>query len=155
MNNKCSHDNLIINGQQELNKLLEESYKAFCDCKDSNLYFLGKKVLYKTEIDLHNNKELGFEHIVSMKIKGLRVYEPNRTLYVPLIKVILSECSNNKCNQISIYKDHKDICVWCKKHKYLIVLTPRKDGYLLNTAYPVIYSNKIKEIEKKANENGL
>ena len=106
-------------------------------------------------MDLHNNRELGFEHIVSMKQKGLRIYEPNRTLYVPLIKIILSECSKNKCNSISIYRDYKDVCVWCREHKYLIVLTPRKDGYLLNTAYPVIYSNKIREIEKKANENGL
>ena len=36
----------------------------------------------------------------------------------------------------------------------MIVLIPRKDGYLLNTAYPVIFPNKIREIEKKANDRG-
>lgn len=38
---------------------------------------------------------------------------------------------------------------------YLIVITERKNGYLLQTAYPIIYNHKRKEVEKKANENGI
>lgn len=155
VNSNCIYKNLILNDRKELNVLLKESYDSFCNCMSSNVTFRGKKVWYKTEMDLHNNRELGFEHLVSMKKSGLRIYEKNRTLYVPLIKEILSRCSNNHCGNISIYRDGKDICVWCRDNRYLIVLNERKNGYLLNTAYPVIYSNKLYEVEKKANENGL
>ena len=155
MNNNCKYKDLILTDKKGQNDLLEESYKSFCDCMNSNITFRGKSVWYKREMDLHNNKELGFEHIVSMKNNGYRIYEKNRMLYVPLIKRILSNCSNVRCNNIVIYRDGKDICIWCRENKYLIVLNERKNGYLLNTAYPVIYENKIKEIERKANENGL
>lgn len=156
VNNECEYRSTILDSSKDTNTLIKESYAAFCNCMTSDLQFNGQKVLYKTEKDLHTMKELGFQHIVSIKNNlGIRIYEPNRMLYVPLIKEILSNCIKNSCNHISIYKDYKDICVWCRKNKYLIVLTPRKDGYLLNTAYPVIYTNKINEIEKKANENGL
>ncbi len=45
--------------------------------------------------------------------------------------------------------------LFCKELNYLIVLADRKDKYLLQTAYPVIYENKRKEVERKANENGI
>lgn len=157
MENNCKYSNILLDLNKDTNTLIEESYSSFCNCMNAELEFRGQKVLYKTEKDLQVMKELGFQHIVSMTGKfGMRLYEPNRMIYVPLIKQILSDCSLNKnCSHISIYRDNKDVCIWCRKNKYLIVLSPRNKGYLLNTAYPVIYSNKIKEIEKKANENGL
>ena len=156
MNNNCKYSNCILDSTKETNELIEESYKAFTECTTNHLSFMGSKIIYKTEKDLHTNKELGFEHIVSMKKKyGIRIYEKNRMVYVPLIKKILSDCSNKTCKHIVIYKDNSDICIWCRKNKFLIVLSPRENGYLLNTAYPVIYKRKIYTIEKKANENGL
>lgn len=156
VNNECKYSCTIIDSSKDTNTLIKDSYEAFCECMNADLQFMGQRILYKTEKDLHTMKELGFQHIISMKNNlGIRIYEPNRMIYVPLIKEILSDCSKKTCNHISIYRDNKDICIWCRKNKFLIVLTPRKDGYLLNTAYPVIYTNKINEIEKKANENGL
>ena len=76
-------------------------------------------------------------------------------IYVPLIEKIFNNCCDKECDNIRIYKDKKDICIWCKKINYLIIITKRKNGYLLQTAYPIIYKHKIKEIEKKANENGI
>ena len=79
-----------------------------------------KKLLLKTEKDLHTMKELGYEHIVSMKNKlGLRIYEKNRMIYVPLIEKIINNCCDKQCDSIRIYKDRKDICIWCKKMDYL------------------------------------
>ena len=39
--------------------------------------------------------------------------------------------------------------------KALKINTNRKNGYLLKTAYPIIYKHKREAIEKKANENGI
>ena len=72
-----------------------------------------------------------------------------------MIKIIFCDCLTNKSEDITIYRDRKDICIWCKKLNYLIVLTERENGYLLQTAYPIIYKNKLREVEKKANENGI
>ena len=57
----------------------------------------------------------------------------------------------------------KEYCLWCKKEKYLIILELRTDKktnkpfYYLKTAYPIIYCDKLKQMqkkEKKQNENG-
>lgn len=157
MKDNCKFNHLILDSNKDTSSLLDESYVSFCECMNSDLKFMGKKILFKTEKDLQVMKELGFQHIVSMTKKfGMRLYEPNRMIYVPLIRQIISDCSSSKkCPHIAIYKDNKDICIWCRNNKFLIVLTPRNKGYLLNTAYPVIYSHKINQIEKKINENGL
>lgn len=155
--NKCKFENLKLDETKNINTLINESYENFREMltKD-NLSFQNKKIIFKTEMDLHNNKELGFEHIVSMKNEmSMRLYDKNRMLYVPLIEKILQNCCNGQCNEIKIYKDKKDICIWCKKLDYLIVLSERKEGYLLQTAYPIIYEHKRNQVEKKANENGI
>ena len=154
--NDCKYSDKLLNPQKSTKDLIQESYECFIECmRDETLTFNGKKILFKTEKDLHTMKELGFEHIVSMNNKIGRIYEPNRMIYVPLIKKILSDCQNKTCSHISLYEDNGDICIWCRKNKFLIVLIPRENGYLLNTAYPVIYKRKLYDIEKKANENGF
>ena len=156
MNNSCKYEKLKLDYDKDTKTLIDESYDIFCEIlgKD-DLTFRNKKVFFKTEMDLHNNKELGYEHIVSMKNMGMRLYEKNRMIYLPIIEKIFKNCCNNQCNNIKIYKDKKDICIWCKKLDYLIVITERKNGYLLQTAYPIVYDHKRKEVEKKANENGI
>ena len=157
MTNKCKYENLKLNINKEINVLLDEAYQIYYNTLSKNeIIFKNKKILLKTEKDLHTMRELGYEHIVSIKKDlELRVYEKNRIIYVPLIEKILNNCCDKQCNNIKIYKDRKDICIWCKKLDYLIVITERKNGYLLKTAYPIIYDNKRKTIEKKANENGI
>ena len=155
--NNCKFEKDLLDSSKAIDKLISESYEVFCECmNDNSLSFMGKKILYKTEKDLHSMKELGYLHIASMENQiKIRTYDKNRMIYMPLIKRILEDCSKKTCPNIAIYKDNKDICIWCRKNKFLIVLCPRENGYLLNTAYPVIYERKIYTIEKKANENGL
>lgn len=157
MKNNCNLVSEKLDINQDTNSLIEESYSFFKTMLNANnLYFNNKKLLLKNEKDLHTMKELGFEHIVSIKNHlGLRIYEKNRMIYLPLIEKIFKNCCVNKCEDIKIYKDRGDICIWCKKLDYLIVVTPRKDFFLLQTAYPIIYEKKRKEVEKKANENGI
>lgn len=157
MTNSCKYKNLELDINKNINDLIDESYQIFNETLlNSEIYFKGKKVLFKTEKDLHTMKELGYEHIISMENSlGLRIYEKNRIIYVPLIEKILKDCCNKNCDNIKIYKDRKDICIWCKRLDYLIVLAERKNGYLLQTAYPIIYTNKRKSVEKKAYENGI
>ena len=154
----CKYEKLILNSNEDLNELLGKTYKIYCNTLiGKNIYFNKRKLLLKTEKDLHTMKELGFEHIVSIKNNklGIRVYDKNRMIYISLIEKILNDCCNGQCKDIKVYRDRKDICVWCKHLDYLIVLADRKKGYLLQTAYPVIYNKKRKSIEKKANENGI
>lgn len=156
MNNcKCEQIKLDIN--KDTNTLINESYDYYkALSSEEDIYFNNKIILFKNEIDVHTMKELGFEHIISMKNNiGLRIYEKNRMIYLPMIKIIFCDCLTNKSEDITIYRDRKDICIWCKKLNYLIVLTERENGYLLQTAYPIIYKNKLREVEKKANENGI
>lgn len=157
MTDNCKYENLKLDSNKDTNVLIDESYQAYSNTLLKNeINFKGKKLLLKTEKDLHTMKELGYEHIVSMKNDlGLRIYEKNRMIYVPLIEKIFNHCCDKQCDSIRIYKDKKDICIWCKKMDYLIVITERKNGYLLQTAYPIIYNHKRKEVEKKANENGI
>ena len=157
MTDNCKYENLKLDLNKDTNVLIDESYQAYSNTLLKNeINFKGKKLLLKTEKDLHTMKELGYEHIVSMKNKlGLRIYEKNRMIYVLLIEKIFNNCCDKQCDSIRIYKDKKDICIWCKKMDYLIVITERKNGYLLQTAYPIIYNHKRKEVEKKANENGI
>jgi len=157
MNDNCKYKGLLLNSNEDLKELIDKSYNCFFDCMNDNTYFMGKKVLYKREKDLNFMKELGYLHIVTMENESkIRIFEKNRMIYVPFIKNILTDCcSEKKCNEIAIYKDNKDICIWCRKIKYLIVLSPRNNGILLKTAYPVIYDRKIHTIEKKINENDL
>lgn len=156
MNNcKCEQIKLDIN--KDTNTLINESYDYYKSLSsEEDIYFNNKIMLFKKEIDVHTMKELGFEHIISMKNNiGLRTYEKNRMIYLPIIKIIFCDCLPKKCENLAIYRDKKDICIWCKKLNYLIVLAEREKGYLLQTAYPIIYKNKLREVEKKANENGI
>lgn len=156
MSSNCQYEKNKLNCDKDIRTLIEESYTVFCKMlKDNKLTFKNKSVFFKTEMDLHNNRELGYEHIVSMKNQKMRLYEKNRMIYLPVIEPILTKCCNSKCDDIKVYRDKKDICIWCKKLDYLIVLTERKNGYLLQTAYPIIYNHKRKEVERKANENGI
>ena len=157
MTNNCKYENLKLNINKDMHDLIDESYRVFSNTLLKNeIIFKGKKILLKTEKDLHTMKELGYEHIVSMKNDlGLRIYEKNRMVYIPLIEKIFNKCCDKQCSNIKIYKDKKDICIWCKKLNYLIVITERENGYLLQTAYPIIYNHKRQEVEKKANENGI
>lgn len=157
MNNNCEFKNLKLDGTKAINTLIDESYDIFRKMlTNDELYFKGKKVIFKTELDLQHNKELGYLHIVSMKNEmKMRLYDKNRMLYVSFIEKILKNCCDGKCNNIKIYRDKKDICIYCKELDYLIVLADRKDKYLLQTAYPLIYDHKRKQVEKKVNENGI
>ncbi len=157
MINKCEYENLKLDINKDTNALIEESYQIYNNTLlKSKITFKGKILLLKSEKDLHTMKEQGYEHIVSMKNNlGLRIYEKNRMIYIPLIEKIFNNCSDKQCNNLKIYKDKNDICIWCKKLDYLIVLSERKNGYLLQTAYPIIYNHKRKEVEQKANENGI
>lgn len=157
MKNNCKFESLKLDLNKDTKTLLDESYKSYINSlSKKELYFKGEKLLLKTEKDLHTMKELGFEHIISKKNSmGLRIYEKNRMIYVPIIEKIFNNCCENQCNYIKIYRDYKDICIWCQNLDYLIVLTKRNEGYLLQTAYPIIYDHKRKEVQKKANENGI
>lgn len=155
--NNCKYENELLDINDDINILINNAYDYYKNFSLKNdIYFNNKKVFFKTELDVHTMKELGFEHIISMKNNiGLRTYEKNRMIYIPLIKIIFHNCLSDKCNSITIYKDKGDICIWCKKLNYLIVLSERKKGYLLQTAYPIIYKNKLHDVERKANENGI
>ena len=157
MSNNCKFKNFKLDETKSINTLIDESYDIFRKMlTNGELSFKGKKIVFKTELDLHQNKELGYLHIVSMKNEmKMRLYDKNRMLYVPLIEKIIKNCCDKKCNNIMIYRDKKDICIYCKELDYLIVLADRKDKYLLQTAYPLIYDHKRKQVEKKANENGI
>lgn len=125
---KCEQSKLDIN--KDTNTLINESYDYYkILSSEKNIYFNNKTILFKNEIDVHTMKELGFEHIISMKNNiGLRTYEKNRMIYLPIIKIIFRDCLLNKCKDLAIYRDKKDICIWCKKLNYLIVLTEREKG---------------------------
>ncbi len=157
MTNRCKFEDLKLDLNKDLNVLINESYQAYSNTLLNNeITFKNKKLILKTEKDLHTMKELGFEHIVSMKNNlGLRIYDKNRMIYMPIIEKIFNNCCYEQCSSIKIYKDKKDICIWCKRLAYLIILSERKNGYLLQTAYPIIYNHKRKEVERKANENGI
>ena len=157
MINSCKYEDLLLDSNDDMNELIAKSYASFCDCMNSEeLSFMNQKILYKKEKDLQYMKEFGYLHIASMENEmKIRIFDKSRMMYIPLIKNILADCSKKSCSNIAVYRDNKDICIWCRKNKYLIVLSPREKGYLLNTAYPVIYDRKIYTIEKKANENGL
>lgn len=153
----CNSEQNKLDISKDINTLIDESYNYYKELSTKeNIYFNNKIILFKRELDVHTMKELGFEHIISMKDNiGLRIYEKNRMIYLPIIEPILRDCLSNKCEDLVTYKDKKDICIWCKRLNYLIVLAEREKGYLLQTAYPIIYKNKLREVERKANENGI
>ena len=93
MTDNCKYENLKLDSNKDTNVLIDESYQAYSNTLLKNeINFKGKKLLLKTEKDLHTMKELGYEHIVSMKNDlGLRIYEKNRMIYVPLIEKIFNE----------------------------------------------------------------
>ena len=73
MNNcKCEQIKLDIN--KDTNTLINESYDYYkALSSEEDIYFNNKIILFKNEIDVHTMKELGFEHIISMKNNiGLR-----------------------------------------------------------------------------------
>lgn len=152
----CAHKNCKLDEKKNLKDLSDEAYKIFKEfLTDDTLVFRGKKILFKTEKDFFTFRELGFEHIVSMEDKKtrIRIYDKNRLIYLPFIKKIINNCCNGSCTDIKIFKDKADICIWCKSSDFVIILNKRENGFLLLTAYPVIYNHKRSSLEKKANEN--
>ena len=90
---------LKLDYNKDTKSLIDESYAIFCEILNKNeLMFKNKKVFFKTEMDLHNNRELGYEHIVSMKNMNMRLYEKNIMIYLPIIEKILKHC----CNDVKI-----------------------------------------------------
>ena len=154
----CNILNKKLDESGNLNELIAEAYVIFEKyIKDDNFTFRNKKMFFKTEIDSLTFRKQGFEHIITKDFQKsrIRLYEKNRVAHLPLIEDIIKQCCCGNCTAIKIFKDKKDICVWCKKIDFLIVLSERQNGYVLLTAYPVIYEHKRKALEKKANENGL
>lgn len=153
--NEYIYEKSKLNESLDLKNLITIGYEIYNKIKNLKIKIRGKNLFFKTELDVHTMKELGYEHIISMKNNmGLRIYEKNRIIYMPILEKILFSCIN-KCSSIKFFYDNKDICIWCPTQDYLIVLANRKNGYLLKTAYPIIYKHKREAIEKKANENGI
>ena len=110
----------------------------------------------------YNLKEQTFEHIVSRDMKA-RLYDLNRLDKIPWISYII-KCCNTNCPNCVVINDRKnDYIIWCKNENYIIVLERRtdkitcKEYFYLKTAYPVIYKDKLMQLqkkEKKQNENG-
>ena len=132
MTNSCKYKNLELDINKNINDLIDESYQIFNETLlNSEIYFKGKKVLFKTEKDLHTMKELGYEHIISMENSlGLRIYEKNRIIYVPLIEKILKNCCNKNCDNIKIYKvaRHEDGFYIRYTYKSSNTVIPTEDG---------------------------
>ena len=132
MTDNCKYESLKLDSNKDTNVLIDESYQAYSNTLLKNeINFKGKKILLKTEKDLHTMKELGYEHIVSMKNDlGLRIYEKNRMIYVPLIEKIFNHCCDKQCDSIRIYKDKKDICIWCREYRKSCVNRIKPSGMI-------------------------
>lgn len=143
---------------------IDKAYNVYLKEIGNNdrLTFKGLPVKVTKTLD-YNLRQQTFEHIISRDMKA-RLYDPNRLNKIPWIKHIISYCNNENCSNYSFINDRgKEYCLWCKKENYLIILELRKDKktnkpfYYLKTAYPIIYCDKLKQMqkkEKKQNENG-
>lgn len=158
MKNQCDVLKNKLDETKALNEVIDEAYVIFKKyIKDDTFVFKNKKVFFKTEIDKSSFREQGFEHIITKDFSktAFRLYDKNRVVHLPIIEDLIKRCCLNNCCDIKIFKDKKDICIWCKNIDFLIILSERQNGYVLLTAYPVIYEHKRQSLEKKANENGL
>lgn len=143
---------------------IDKAYNVYLKEIGNNdtLTFKGLPVKVTKTLD-YNLRQQTFEHIISRDMKA-RLYDPNRLNKIPWIKHIISYCNNENCGNYSFINDRgKEYCLWCKKENYLIILELRTDKktnkpfYYLKTAYPIIYGDKLKQMqkkEKKQNENG-
>ena len=143
---------------------IDKAYNVYLKEIGNNdtLTFKGLPIKVTKTLD-YNLRQQTFEHIISRDMKA-RLYDPNRLNKIPWIKHILSYCNNENCSNYAFINDRgKEYCLWCKKENYLIILELRNDKktnkpfYYLKTAYPIIYSDKLKQMqkkEKKQNENG-
>lgn len=128
---------------------------------NTSLTFRSLPVKVSKQLD-YNLKEQTFEHIVSRNMEA-RLYDSNRLNKIPWISHILLRCNTNCPNYVVINDRKKDYIIWCKNENFVIVLeqrmdkNTRRDYFYLKTAYPVIYPDKLKQLQKKEkmqNENG-
>lgn len=142
---------------------VNEAYKVYKKEISDNpsLTFRNLPVKVSKQLD-YNLKEQTFEHIVSRDMKA-RLYDSNRLNKIPWISHILSCCNTNCTNYVVLNDRKKEYVIWCKNENYVIVLEQRtdkitrRDYFYLKTVYPVIYPDKLKQLqkkEKKQNENG-
>lgn len=144
-------------------KSIDQAYKIYMSeiGNNDNLEFKGLPIKVTKTLD-YNLRQQTFEHIVSRDMKA-RLYDANRANKIPWIKYILTNCMKTNCDKYTVINDRKnEFCIWCKKENFLIVLELRVDKktnkpfYYLKTAYPIIYKDKLYQMqkkEKKQNEN--
>lgn len=69
-------------------------------------------------------------------------------------KQFIEKCSQS-CEKLMVWENQrhgkKNILLFCPDLNYLVVLSKRRDYYLLTTAYPVDYPNKRKDLIKEYN----
>ncbi len=155
---QCDNQKSKLDETKPLNILIDEAYKIFKKyIDDDTLIFKNKKIFFNIKMNKYSFREQGFEHIITKDFgkTSIPLYDKNRVIHLPIIEKIIKQCCNNKCSELKVFKDKKDICIWCKRIDFLIILSERNNGYLLKTAYPVVYTHKRQSLKRKANENDL
>ncbi|MGH2331135.1 hypothetical protein [Thermoanaerobacter mathranii] len=149
----CSNlPDLVQNNFQDTNEYLNYIYQLYLnDFSDQLTYYNGKPV--KTAKSLsYNLRETTFEHIVTEKYQGKRIYDMERCKRIKWVKYLLMNPICQKCSYLRCFREKaKRVIIWCTKVDYVIVLDDRKDHYFLVTAYYVKYENKRRELQYKAN----
>lgn len=152
----------------------------FIECDNLNEYLDYENDLYNNFNGLYNNADLfymeqpvkmkhyppeydiksGFYHLIyenydDNKTEENRVPNLERCKRLHWIRVIIEECSVAPCKNLLVWKNKRNgkinVLLYCIDLDYLVVLSERKNYYLLTTAYPVNTSHRRDSLQKEYN----
>ncbi|MBC8277461.1 MAG: hypothetical protein H8E46_04465 [FCB group bacterium] len=147
-------DIIAIQQDEKLEDYIDRIYQQFSsDFKDKGVTYKGLPVYLKKQ-PLQENKEASFWHIItSVQGEDRRKLNLPRCVRIAWIKWIIE---NSNSDLIKVWENERNyekrVLLFLDEQDYLIVLTKRKDYYLLWTAYMVSQKHSKKKLLNEYHE---
>lgn len=152
----CKLDIQIIEkGSSSWEEYLQKLYASYrSEIFEKPLFYKGEKIIFNTDLN-YNLRHETFEHITT-KGSVNRLYNQSRCEKMLWICALLA----GKCQGCYGYYDfedleykgrHKRFIIWCKPEQYVIILEKMNGGYMLISAYCVVYKDKVDDLHRKLN----
>ena len=145
---------------------LHEVFKR--DFVESEVYYEGKKVYYRTSIDrttFDGKYCVGFTHLVTRKNGGQRIIDYGRARRLPWVRAIIEHADDpavvvlEKISFVPRRGAVRNTYLWLEEKDFLVILSCKiddggagEDGQLIVTAYTITESYMRRDLESLRRE---
>lgn len=135
---------------------LSRLYTVFVnDFNLSHPQFLGKDVIYDTNLPLVNGREEAFYHLTTVDDHSTyiqhREIDYARSERLPWIRKVIEnyKCADGCCDGIKVWKNKRRIKILFEKEKYFIVLQKHSKNFHLVTAFYINWPHELEKLKKE------